>query len=66
MTTLNRFFREEGLYTMVPWNYCFSNPPLSRESEVREDITLVDRGLDLVDRALVRRGSRNSSPEDAS
>jgi hypothetical protein len=25
---LGKFFREEGLYTFVRWNYFFTNPPL--------------------------------------
>ena len=28
MAALGKFFRQEGLYTFVRWNYFFTNPPL--------------------------------------
>lgn len=53
MASLNRFFRAEGLYTMVRWNYFFTNPPLCiSEEELREGFGIIDRGLDIVDRAI--------------
>jgi taurine--2-oxoglutarate transaminase len=52
MTALGRFFREEGLYTFVRWNYFFTNPPLSiTEAELREAFAIIDRGLAITDRA---------------
>jgi taurine--2-oxoglutarate transaminase len=52
MAALARFFREEGLYTMVRWNYFFTNPPLViSEAELREAFAIIDRGLELTDRA---------------
>jgi taurine--2-oxoglutarate transaminase len=53
MAALGRFFRQEGLYTFVRWNTFFTNPPLCiTEGELREAFGIIDRGLDLVDRAL--------------
>jgi taurine--2-oxoglutarate transaminase len=53
MAALGRFFRENGLYTMVRWNYFFTNPPLTiTEPELREAFAIVDRALTQVDRAV--------------
>jgi taurine--2-oxoglutarate transaminase len=52
MTTLSKFFREEGLYTFVRWNYFFTNPPLCiTEAELREGFAIIDRGLAQIDPA---------------
>jgi taurine--2-oxoglutarate transaminase len=53
MAALSRFFRQEGLYTFVRWNYFFTNPPLSiTEAELREGFAIIDRALESVDKAL--------------
>jgi taurine--2-oxoglutarate transaminase len=53
MAKLARFFREEGLYTLVRWNTFFTNPPLViTEKELRDAFAIVDRGLDLTDKAV--------------
>ncbi len=53
MQALGRFFREEGLYTMVRWNTFFTNPPLTiSEAELAEAFAIIDRGLDITDRAV--------------
>jgi taurine---2-oxoglutarate transaminase len=53
MTALSRFFREHGLYTFVRWNTFFTNPPLCvTESELREAFSIIDKGLELTDRAV--------------
>jgi taurine--2-oxoglutarate transaminase len=53
MAALGRFFREEGLYTMVRWNTFFTNPPLTiTETELREAFGIIDRGLEITDRAV--------------
>lgn len=53
MAALGRFFREEGLFTFVRWNYFFTNPPLSiSETELREGFAIIDRGLEITDRAV--------------
>jgi taurine--2-oxoglutarate transaminase len=52
MQALGKFFREEGLYTFVRWNTFFANPPLCiTEAELREAFAIIDRGLDITDRA---------------
>jgi taurine---2-oxoglutarate transaminase len=53
MAALGKFFREEGLFTFVRWNYFFTNPPLSiAEAELREAFAIIDRGLAIADRAV--------------
>jgi taurine---2-oxoglutarate transaminase len=53
MTALGRHFREEGLYTLVRWNYFFTNPPLViSDEELAEGFEIIDRGLDQVDAAI--------------
>jgi len=53
MGALNRFFREQGLYTMVRWNSFYANPPLTiTEAQLREAFAIVDRGLEITDRAV--------------
>jgi len=40
-------------YTLVRWNYFFTNPPLSiSEVELREAFAIIDRGLAMTDRAV--------------
>jgi taurine--2-oxoglutarate transaminase len=53
MVALGKFFRQEGLYTFVRWNTFFTNPPLCiKESELREAFAIIDRGLEITDRAV--------------
>ncbi|MGH9370122.1 MAG: aminotransferase class III-fold pyridoxal phosphate-dependent enzyme [Vicinamibacterales bacterium] len=53
MTELGAFFRQEGLYTFVRWNYFFTNPPLSiTEDELRAGFGIIDRALAITDRAV--------------
>jgi taurine--2-oxoglutarate transaminase len=55
MTELGKFFRQEGLYTFVRWNYFFTNPPLSiTEAELREGFAIIDRALMITDKAVNR------------
>ena len=54
MQALGKFFRTEGLYTFVRWNTFFTNPPLCiTEAELREAFAIIDRCLDITDRAAV-------------
>jgi len=54
MAALGKFFRQEGLYTLVRWNSFFTNPALCiTEAEMREAFAIVDRGLDIADKAVV-------------
>jgi taurine--2-oxoglutarate transaminase len=53
MQALGRFFREQGLYTFVRWNTFFANPPLCiTEEQLREAFAIIDRGLEITDRAV--------------
>jgi taurine--2-oxoglutarate transaminase len=54
MAALGRFFREQGLYTLVRWNTFFTNPPLCiKEQQLREAFAIIDRGLLIADKAVV-------------
>jgi taurine---2-oxoglutarate transaminase len=54
MAELGRFFREHGLYTIVRWNYFFTNPPLPiTEAQLREGFAIIDRALAVADQAVV-------------
>ena len=53
MQALSRFFRDQGLYTFVRWNTFFTNPPLCiTEAELREAFGIIDKGLEITDRAV--------------
>jgi taurine--2-oxoglutarate transaminase len=53
MVALGKFFRENGLYTIVRWNGFFTNPPLNISDEDLDfAFEVIDRGLTEVDRAL--------------
>jgi taurine--2-oxoglutarate transaminase len=54
MQALNKFFRAEGLYTFVRWNTFFTNPPLCiTEAEMCEAFAIIDKGLEITDRAVL-------------
>jgi taurine--2-oxoglutarate transaminase len=53
MAALGRFFRDEGLFTFVRWNYFFTNPPLTiTDAELREGFAIIDRALTITDRSV--------------
>ncbi|PYX87276.1 MAG: aspartate aminotransferase family protein, partial [Acidobacteria bacterium] len=53
MAALGRFFREQGLYTLVRWNTFYTNPPLCiNEEQLREAFAIIDKGLEITDRAV--------------
>jgi len=53
MAALGRFFREQGLYTFVRWNTFFTNPPLVvTEAQLEAGLDIIDRGLEITDRAV--------------
>src|SRR6266404_6057897 len=53
MQALGKFFRQEGLYTLVRWNTFFTNPPLCiTEAELLEAFAIIDKGLEITDRAV--------------
>jgi taurine--2-oxoglutarate transaminase len=50
---LGKFFKQEGLYTLVRWNTFFTNPPLTiTEEQMREAFAIIDRGLEITDEAV--------------
>ena len=54
MAALGKFFRENGLYTIVRWNTFYTNPPLCiNEEQLREAFAIIDKGLEITDRAVV-------------
>jgi taurine---2-oxoglutarate transaminase len=54
MSALSKFFRDEGLYTIVRWNYFFTNPPLPiTEDELREGFSIISRALTIADKSVV-------------
>jgi len=54
MQALGKFFRAEGLYTLVRWNTFYTNPPLCiTEAELREAFAIIDRALEITDAAVV-------------
>jgi taurine--2-oxoglutarate transaminase len=53
MAALGKFFRDEGLFTFVRWNYFFTNPPLCiTEQELWEGMAIIDRALEITDKAV--------------
>jgi taurine---2-oxoglutarate transaminase len=53
MVALGKFFRENGLYTFVRWNAFFTNPPLCiNDEQLREGFAIIDKGLEITDRAV--------------
>lgn len=53
MAALGKFFREQGLYTLVRWNTFYTNPPLCiNETQLREAFAIIDRGLEITDIAV--------------
>jgi taurine--2-oxoglutarate transaminase len=53
MVALGTFFRQQGLYTVVRWNSFYTNPPLCiNEAELREGFGIIDRALEITDRAV--------------
>ncbi len=53
MGALGKFFRQQGLYTIVRWNSFYTNPPLCiNEAQLREAFTIIDKGLEITDRAV--------------
>ncbi len=53
MQALGKFFRDQGLYTLVRWNSFYTNPPLCiNEPQLREAFEIIDKGLEITDRAV--------------
>jgi taurine--2-oxoglutarate transaminase len=53
MAALGKFFRENGLYTLVRWNTFYTNPPLCiNDEQLREAFAIIDKGLEITDQAV--------------
>jgi taurine--2-oxoglutarate transaminase len=53
MNELAKFFQTEGLFSFVRWSSFTCNPPLCiTEEQLLEGFAIVDRGLDITDRAF--------------
>ena len=53
MTALGKYFRENGLYTLVRWNTFYTNPPLCiNEQQLQEAFAIIDKGLEITDKAV--------------
>jgi taurine--2-oxoglutarate transaminase len=53
MKAIGKFFRENGLYTMIANNSIHTNPPLCiTEEQLVEGFEIIDRALDIADRAV--------------
>ncbi len=53
MPAFNAYLRENGLFTFVRWNTFFTNPPLTiTADELCAAIAIIDRGLEIVDKAV--------------
>jgi taurine--2-oxoglutarate transaminase len=53
MKAIGRFFRENGLYTMIANNSIHTNPPLCiTEEQLGEGFEIIDRALDIADQAV--------------
>jgi taurine--2-oxoglutarate transaminase len=54
MQALSRFLRDQGLYTLVRWNSLYTNPPLCiNEQQLRDAFAIIDKALEITDRAVV-------------
>lgn len=50
MGKLGKFYRDEGLFTVLQWGTVMCNPPLTiDEKQLGEAFSIIDRGLSLVD-----------------
>jgi taurine--2-oxoglutarate transaminase len=59
MNALQRFLRDEGLFTFFRWHSFFTNPPLSiTEAELDDAFGIIDRGLAHIEALMEAAGSR--------
>ena len=50
MAKLGRFFRDNGLFTMLQWGTVMCNPPLTiNEPQMAEAFDIIDKGLEITD-----------------
>jgi taurine--2-oxoglutarate transaminase len=48
----NQFLRENGIFTLVRWNTFFVIDLTINETQLREALDVMDRGLDIIDASL--------------
>ncbi len=54
MGVINKFFRDNGLYTFVRWNNILVNPPLTiTKEELDEGMEIIDRALEISDDSVI-------------
>jgi taurine--2-oxoglutarate transaminase len=54
MARLGSFLKENGMAAFLRWNYLFTIPPLCiNEGQLREAFSIIDRGLEITDQAVV-------------
>ncbi|MCG3141754.1 MAG: Putrescine--pyruvate aminotransferase [Anaerolineae bacterium] len=54
MGVINKFFRDNGLYTFVRWNNILVNPPLIiTKQELDEGMEIIDRALEIADDSVI-------------
>ena len=53
MAKLGKFYRDNGLFTVLQWSMVMCNPPLCiNEAQMADGFDIIDRGLDIVDEAF--------------
>jgi taurine--2-oxoglutarate transaminase len=53
MKRIGKFFRDNGLYTMIANNSIHTNPPLCiTEAQLAEGFAIIDRALDIADQGV--------------
>ena len=53
MAKLGKYFRDNGLFTVLQWSTVMCNPPLCiNESEMAEAFAIIDRGLEITDEVV--------------
>jgi taurine--2-oxoglutarate transaminase len=53
MKAIGKFFRDNGLYTMIINNSIHTNPPLCiTDAQLAEGFELIDRALEIADQAV--------------
>jgi taurine--2-oxoglutarate transaminase len=54
MAVVNKFFRDNGLFTFVRWNNILVNPPLTiTKEELDEGMEIIDQALEITDDSVV-------------
>jgi taurine--2-oxoglutarate transaminase len=55
MAELNQYLMDNGVFLYSRWNYMFVVPPIIiNEKEMAEAFAVMDKALDIADRAIVK------------